>query len=245
MLKETDMDNIRHLAKLFVQLPINKTNYSPFVVKHPFTDSGIVYISDEEGPRTLDVTNDEKEFNKWKKMVSGIIDKMKSVADVYMLLTNAYKFAFLQFAQDMMSMEDYCTALVDCWIGTECPNQDPNFTKRQLLQLFEKANKNYIMTDEEWAELQELPQTVTIYRGVTDSGGGNEKALSWTINPQVAEWFAKRFGGQGKVYCATVDKDNILALFNGRNESEVIVRYSRIQNLTSYQCQSEEMTVNM
>lgn len=38
-----------------------------------------------------------------------------------------------------------------------------------------------------------------------------------------AEWFAKRFGEAGIVYEAQIEKAHILAYFNRRNESEIIV----------------------
>ena len=38
-----------------------------------------------------------------------------------------------------------------------------------------------------------------------------------------AEWFAHRFGEEGTVYEAQISKEHILAFFNGRNESEVVV----------------------
>lgn len=39
----------------------------------------------------------------------------------------------------------------------------------------------------------------------------------------VAEWFSKRFDNDGTIYEAQINKEHILALFNIRNESEVIV----------------------
>lgn len=38
-----------------------------------------------------------------------------------------------------------------------------------------------------------------------------------------AEWFFKRFGEAGTVYEAQIEKAHILAYFNRKNESEIIV----------------------
>lgn len=72
-------------------------------------------------------------------------------------------------------------------------------------------------------QYQELEDTVTVYRGVTSYNAKNIKALSWTLDRETAEWFAHRFGEEGTIYEAQVRKEHILALFTGRNESEVIV----------------------
>ena len=47
--------------------------------------------------------------------------------------------------------------------------------------------------------------------------------MSWTLDRKTADWFAHRFGEEGTVYEAQIRKEHILALFTGRNESEVIV----------------------
>ena len=54
--------------------------------------------------------------------------------------------------------------------------------------------------------LQELDDTLTVYRGVTLYNAHNIKALSWTLNKETAEWFAHRFNEDGTVYEAQIDK---------------------------------------
>ena len=42
----TDLREIKKLARMFVMLDIQNTEYSPLIVKHPFTDRGMVaYLS--------------------------------------------------------------------------------------------------------------------------------------------------------------------------------------------------------
>ena len=72
-------------------------------------------------------------------------------------------------------------------------------------------------------ERKQLQHTVTVYRGVTPYNAKNIRALSWTLDRKTADWFAHRFGEEGTVYEAQIRKEHILALFTGRNESEVIV----------------------
>jgi hypothetical protein len=61
------------------------------------------------------------------------------------------------------------------------------------------------------------------------------KALSWTLDREVAQWFASRYGSQGTVYEAKIDKKHIHALFLGRNESEVIVDPKYLTDITRVQ----------
>lgn len=73
------------------------------------------------------------------------------------------------------------------------------------------------------------------------------KALSWTLNREVAEWFAHRFGQNGTVYEAQVKKENIYAVFLGRNEEEVIVDPERLMGLSQLpeQEQGQGMEISM
>ena len=58
------------------------------------------------------------------------------------------------------------------------------------------------------------------------------EALSWTLDKEKAEWFAHRFGEDGTVYQARIGKEHILAFFNARNESEVIIDPDRLTDIT-------------
>ena len=63
----------------------------------------------------------------------------------------------------------------------------------------------------------------------------NIKALSWTLDKDTAEWFAHRFGENGMVYEAQIQKKYIYAFFNSRNESEVIVDPKHLVKITQVQ----------
>lgn len=112
----------------------------------------------------------------------------------------------------------------------------------QIQALFEKYNIQNVevilyqklikMSDED---------TVTIYRGVKVN---NYCGLSWTIDKNVAEWFARRFGHNGDkcyIFTGIINKKDILALFNSRNEKEVVCDYRKIKNI---QCEEIIITDN-
>ncbi len=79
------------------------------------------------------------------------------------------------------------------------------------------------MDDEERAAHQALEDTVTVYRGVTPTTPKISGRCPGHWIGKRRTGFAHRFGKEGTVYEAQIRKEHILALFNGRNESEVIV----------------------
>jgi hypothetical protein len=76
------------------------------------------------------------------------------------------------------------------------------------------------MDADERFTLQNLPETVEIYRGCTN--GLNEDGISWTLNRDKAEFFANRYSKGGIILSKQISKKEILAVFNGRGEAEVI-----------------------
>ena len=44
MRKETDLDGVKAIAKTLLMTAVNQTPYSPMLVQHPFTSSGLVVL---------------------------------------------------------------------------------------------------------------------------------------------------------------------------------------------------------
>ena len=74
---------------------------------------------------------------------------------------------------------------------------------------------------------------VPLFRRSRDRLSGRHllQRLSWTLDRETAEWFAHRFGEEGTVYEAQIPKKYILAFFNGRNESEVVVDPKHLEQI--------------
>ena len=78
-------------------------------------------------------------------------------------------------------------------------------------------------------QLAALPERVTVYRGV--NAYSEPSGLSWTLDRERAEWFARRFPERpdypGLVFSYVITgrvlRGRIIALFNARQESEVVV----------------------
>jgi len=243
--KETDMKGLKNLARTFLMLDIQPTNFSPMIVKHPFTDTGITAINTEDGYQVVNLMDDSAALDRWRKQVREIIDSAEGAVHIRMGITKPYQLAFLKHAMPHLSRTDFSEYLADAWVLCEEPNRDPNFTKRQLLGLFQKADPRALMSEEEYQQFQALEDPVTIYRGVTPYNAESAKSLSWTLDRKTAEWFANRFGENGTVYRAQINKAHIYALFTGRNEAEVIVDPKHLMNMTEAPRQSMGFQMKM
>lgn len=74
-------------------------------------------------------------------------------------------------------------------------------------------------------QLKDLPDTLIIYRGGNTNSTPYANAYSWTLDINIANFFAVRRGkGPGYIVTAEVDKKDIIeVLFDARSEQEVIV----------------------
>lgn len=179
----------------------------------------------------VDLLNKEEDLATWREMVGKQIDSAENTAQVFFLLNKPYYLTFLKFTAPVLSQEDLGQLLAHAWILEECPNQDRNVSKRELLALFRSVPPELLMDEEEHTVYRSLDDPVTVYRGVTSYNAKNIKALSWTLDRETAEWFAHRFGEEGTVYEAQIPKKYILAFFNGRNESEVVVDPKHLEQI--------------
>lgn len=244
MKKETDLNQIKSMARAFLYLDFQETKFSPMIIKHPFTDSGYVCLPHNEFIQPINILEDKEALERWQEFMKERINECNSVFQVYMLITKPYKFAFIRYAEKSMSKDDLSKILADAWVTTEEPNLDPNLSKTKLLSLFKLANPEVLMNDEELKVFNELEDTVTIYRGVISYNADNVKALSWTLDYDKAEWFANRFNEEnGTVYEAQIERLHILAYFDRRNESEIIVDPKYLIDIEEAQSQGSGMSM--
>ena len=219
----TDMDGVRLVAKGLLSTEIHDTEYAPFIISHPFANSGIVLLPEKNGREMLDITSSEENRARWRRYLDKRIDQAESVFQICCMMNKPYLLTFLKYAQPHIEKKEFAQLLALCWIQTEGPNQDVNVSKRAFVEMFQKASTEDLMNLDERRKLAELPDELTVYRGLTEKNKDNILAMSWTMKQETAEWFANRFKGKGKVYRAKIRKEDILAVFLGRNESEVIV----------------------
>ena len=234
---KTNLQEVKSLAKAMLYMEPEETEYSPIVIHHPFASSGIVGMKAPDGNVKLgNIMESMDDRYEWQKMVADMIDRASSVEEITIHITKPYLLGFVKHAAPMLSKEDFAKTLADAWIQSESPNHDPNLSQSKLLTMFQRADPAVLMNQEERSMLESLDDTVTVYRGVHSRKPGGMKALSWTLDQEVAQWFADRYGRHGTVYEAKIDKKHIHALFLGRNEAEVIVDPKYLTEISQAQC---------
>lgn len=244
--KETDLSRLKSLAHSLLMLDIQPTKMSPIVVKHPFTDSALVGLRNNQGDvKIVNLLEDPKALHRWRESYAQQIDETDTAFGLFLMITNPYKLAFLKYAAPDLSKQNLALFLSHAWTITESPNSDPNLNQKELLSMFRSVEPQMLMDGEEYAIFQGLDDVMTVYRGVTSYNAKNVKALSWTLDRDVAEWFAHRYGEDGTVYEARIGKEHILAVFTSRNESEVIVDPAQLMELARVQEPQDEFEMKM
>ena len=228
----TDMEGVRLVTKAMLNTEIHDTEYAPFIISHPFANSGIAFLPGKNGREMLDITSSEENRVRWREYLNKCIDQAESVFQISCMLNKPYRLAFLKYAQPHMDEKEFAQLLALCWIQTEAPNQDANVSQEEFVEMFQEARAEDLMNLDERRTLAELPNEIEIYRGVTEKSKDHIMDMSWTMKRETAEWFANRFEGKGKVYRAEVRKEDILAIFLGRNESEVIVDPENLKEIS-------------
>ncbi len=241
MRNESDLAGVKSVAKMLLMATVTKTDYSPMVVQHPFTNTGIIGIPSENGEslEIIDITAGQENLSRWRCVLEKQIDNASDPFQIYMMVNNPYGLTFLKFAEPYLSQEDFSHILGSAWVMCEAPHNDPNLGVSKLIAMFEKADPALLMDEDEYATYQAMDDTVTVYRGVTPHNAKNLRALSWTTSRETAEWFAHRFGEEGTVYEAQIDKTHIFAYLSDRSEAEVILNPRYLTDIT----EAEELAI--
>ena len=220
---KTNLNQVKDVAKILLYTDIHYLEYG--FVSHPFANHTIQMIRENNKTELLDLTKND-DIERWRKYISENIDKISSVQQFLLIVNKPYLPAFFKHIKDYLSDEDYAHMLYEIWIIVEYPNHDINVSTTEFISMFKKANKNLLMNDKEKKIFDSLPETITVYRGIQKDATTN--ALSWTLDKNVAKWFANRFNNNGRVVKATINKKYVLAYINGRGEKEVVLDYKKL-----------------
>ena len=229
-MRDTDLEAVRLITmNLFDIVPFEeeKEIKGLGICSHPFATS--LFIPDRSNNSLIDLRNPEhaKQYRMWIEEVV----KNSSPSRILYRVEKAYRMTWFRLVSPYLSDADYGTLLKDSWITEEDPNQDKNVSQKMAINLFKAAKKEFLMDEEERAVYENLPDEITLYRGV--SVGRSRMGLSWTNNPDVAVWYKKRFEEEGKngiVLKATIEKKNVLAYFE--QDNEIIVDTKHLKDVT-------------
>lgn len=129
----------------------------------------------------------------------------------------------------MPNDKEYWQMVSWMWIDSENIYEHKYLWKDLLTKQY--SNSHFLMEESELETFNNLPDTITIYRG-----GMDDKGFSWTLSKEKAEWFANRWLMNGnlrdksnisgkyptQVFEKTINKSDALAYLNGRGEEEII-----------------------
>lgn len=228
-MKKTNLEKVKKIAKLFVDLPIECNNEFG-IIQHPFISNRFVpkILEPEDIGKVIpyyDVYNKE-DLNKVRSILKKVIDTTKDYQHFVIIVNKPYLLTFFKYTKDFLSNEDYSKFLSTAWTYTEYPNNDVNVSTRELIYYFKKADKNILMSKDELEAYNKLDDLIAVYRGVKP--GAKVRALSWTTDKKVASWFADRYKKRGKVYKGVIAKKDIFAYFLSRNEYEVVINHNEL-----------------
>ena len=158
------------------------------------------------------------------------IRSAKSIEELYKFTAFKYRLLFVDLLAQaalnfgLINVKTFSEMLSDTWTSSENPNSDPNVDTSELNRLFRLAKKEYLMSEEDKAYFDSLPDEITVYRGI-NTKYSEKRGLSWTIDKDRAIWFATRTGKteNSKLYTSKVKKEDIYCYLSDRGESEVVV----------------------
>lgn len=228
MRNETDLEAVKRVARTFVYLDIHINEKIGFLVNHPYIGQ-IATATMEDGKLVLKDVRNEKELEDIRQNIVKSIDAVTSYLQFIHLVRAPYLPAFFKFTRHFLSLSDYSSFLASMWTMVEFPNADDNITAPEFVKHFRRADKTLLMDEDEYKQYLSLPEEITVYRGIR--GRGSLEALSWTLDVEKAEWFAKRWNKGGKVYSAKAKREDVLAVFTSRNEDEIVVDYTKLKNI--------------
>lgn len=152
----------------------------------------------------------------------------KKASDILLMCSSYERFETFLSIKDKLDDKTYWRILSEAYIDSD------NLFKfsKELKQSF-SVNRNFkmfLMNKADQKFYNELPNKVTIYRGMTqlelDSG---IFGISWSLSKKIAEFFAYTYGRNHDtkhlkkvVHELNVSKDLICAYFSERQEDEVI-----------------------
>lgn len=228
-MKNTDIDKVRSVAITFAYLPIEANSKIPFFVSHPFIDSSMTILPGKNGPELVNLLEGDGE-ERFKSKIVQILKKTETVAGFLLMISKPYLFTFLDHIKYYLNNKDLAVCLRYVWKNSEYANSCSVFTKKQLLSLFRKSSKESLMDKDELQALKEMPEQITVYRGVTSVNSKDLKVFSWTLSQERARWFAERFENKIQdVFQAELPKDGVLAYFS--DEEEIIANPFALENI--------------
>jgi len=141
---------------------------------------------------------------------------------------------FLEITEEMdLEGELYWFALKECY--STCDN---NYQFRHMIKdAFKRPepHREILMSKKERDYLEKLPDTFTIYRGMTvEEYESGDYGVSWSLKESVARFFIEKYRRNfdtqdipKTIHQLTIKKEDVIAYFGERKEFEIIYIHKR------------------
>lgn len=226
-----NMDAVKTTAIAMLYLPPQPVDKFPFLCHHPFFENQMTW--DVKENRLIDIYSDEEGRSRIQKNIEESIKKADNIHLILSMMRTPYHFTFLKYTKDYLDKKTFSKLLASVWVNTENPNQDTNVSISTFIRWFKSADRKVLMSEKEYEYYSDLPEEITVYRGVA-VGRAESEGLSWTCNYNTAKWFSNRFNtGEKKGYIlkGTVSKKDVFAYFNSRDEDEICCNSKKVYNI--------------
>jgi hypothetical protein len=159
--------------------------------------------------------------------------------------------AFGTIASQLTDAE-YWGLLAHTWTGAETIWR--NNTRWLFALMLRPTSRHLFMTPEDRATFETLPDSFTIYRGYQP--GKNADGFSWTLNKGTAEKLSNNGKGAnlfdwhsvlegGEVREKTVNKADVFAYTNNRDEQEIILLWNGREYIRPFVAASDQKSVHI
>lgn len=152
-----------------------------------------------------------------------------------------WRFDALCEIADEMTDEEFWQEVAQVWIDSE--NIRENAEAWDELLRTDRPGHEHMMGRAERVALLGLPEIIDVYQGHTDQ---RDDGWSWTTDRDKAEWFAHRFAAfedsEPALSIGSVLRQDVLAYFTGRNESEILIAPELVDLIQTIDLPPKEQT---
>ena len=226
-----DIDKIRELTLQLAKDCQFRIECGFLVVGHPFAQQNPVMLNIDGDMKFFNLT-DKKGNKDYLKTLSKMFAKFSSEG-LFFLVRTPFKFDWLNMCKPYLHPDTFTELFAKTWAHVEFPNTS-TIPPETLIEWFKEAKKEQLMDENNLAAYHQLPEELTLYRGVPKNGV--VFGLSWTTDLKTAQFFKNRTGERGgKIYSAVVPKSAVVAFYGDREEQEVVLDVFAVKDsITEY-----------
>ena len=112
MRTKTNIEAIRHIADLLLEMPIEVDSKFEFICHHPFirdTYTPVPCEKTKENPVGIDLLDarDEANLVKIKSFIKMSLDKCTKAPDFFLIINKPYSGIFFKLIKDSLNIDDY------------------------------------------------------------------------------------------------------------------------------------------